>query len=576
MQGPPDKEEEETYAESADTFAVGARDEQSDATMARLIMVDLPGVSMQQRELEQTAWLQSGKGVSAHVTSPAPYQHTRMIGVTLQYAVCFELLSHEDYACPAAEAEQAAAQDASYYEQRLSRIATQLQATLLIQECNTRMTRTGTPLQHVIDRASVLREKLPLATDMLELAEHPAAVAAANAAINKAPTSGKPKNTRPQSMVVRLHDPSTYTEKKKKKKRKRKKKTSPAAAAQLQEKEEDVVSPPAAAQLAVKQEDVVVVSSSSSPPASAAAQQRLAVKRRIRVCRIDSATSWPTDVRRCIPCVDNAKVHVNDTRLLVVDRVSSIRIRVFNLFDIQKPVFEHFLSDPEHLLGSPVDVAVSERSFCVAFAQHILCGRWAEDDVSAFVIKLDKPVVTCVCFHENHIVIGATHGSIYYYSANTGEPQGLTDTPWDLPVLGCRAQGPNLLAWDQRNVFRYHALPDTVAPYHFCASRPLGAAGCGSLLFAASETGSLWITDTIAQEGTAMRQVIPPKTITKRYTLDKKNQVTQIPHDATGVEQEFYRLCTPVTYAYNAVCCDRRTATVLYPDGTCSRLTLEI
>ena len=118
MQGVP--EEEETYVETADAFGAGARDEHAEAVMARLIMVDLPSdVTMKQREHEQREWLQSTKNIKTYVTRPAPYAQSRMIGVTLQYAACFELTSaHEDPAWPVEEAREAAHQDASYYEQR--------------------------------------------------------------------------------------------------------------------------------------------------------------------------------------------------------------------------------------------------------------------------------------------------------------------------------------------------------------------------------------------------------------------------------------------------------------------------
>jgi hypothetical protein len=171
MQGVVAEEEEETYIETADTFAAGVRNDQGDEVVARLIMVDLPGVSMKQRELEQNAWLQSVKNIKTYVTNPAPYAHSRMIAVTTQYAVCFELTSpHLDLVESPQEAKEAAQYDASYYEQRLARCATQLQCTLLIQECNTRMTRTGTlTLKHVIERASALRETFPRATDMRNL-----------------------------------------------------------------------------------------------------------------------------------------------------------------------------------------------------------------------------------------------------------------------------------------------------------------------------------------------------------------------------------------------------------------------
>jgi hypothetical protein len=261
------------------------------------------------------------------------------------------------------------------------------------------------------------------------------------------------------------------------------------------------------------------------------------------------------------------------------DDGGSTRIRIYNMYDVRKPVFEHVLADPQGLLGCPVDVALCNYRFCVAYSKHVVVGGGG-GGTGMFVIKLDKPVVTCVAFHQNNavvVVVGANHGSIYYYSAITGEPQGLTDTPWDLPVLGCRAQGPNLLVWDLRNAYRYHAEPNVVAPYQFCASRPLGVAGCGSLMFCVSETGSLWIADTISQAGgtSNMRQVLPPRGITKRYTLDDKNNPVQIPHDKPGVTQDFYRLCMPVTYSYCAVHCDRFTCTLLYPDGTCTRLTLK-
>jgi hypothetical protein len=298
------------------------------------------------------------------------------------------------------------------------------------------------------------------------------------------------------------------------------------------------------------------------------------VRRKIRVCRIDTG-NWPEpESRRFIPCFSDAKVNVQGARLIVVDNVT--RIRVYNMYDVSKPIFEHFLADPGALLGTcPVGAALrDDGAFCVAYPRHIVCGQ-ITDGKSLFVIKLDKPVVTCVAFHEDHIVVGANHGSIYYYNATTGEPEGLTDTQWDLPVLGCNAQGPNMLVWDQRNAYRYHALPSIVAPYQFCASRPLGVAGCGSLLFAVSETGSLWMSDTIGKSGD-MRQVLPPKSITKRFMLDKGNHVVQIPHNKPDVQQDFYRLCMPITYGYLAVACDRHACTILYPDGTCSRLTLEL
>lgn len=267
-------------------------------------------------------------------------------------------------------------------------------------------------------------------------------------------------------------------------------------------------------------------------------------------------------------------VHVdNNTRMVVVD--GSFRIRVYDLFNLRKPVFEHVLSDPGALLGDRVvGVAVRGDEFAVAFRAHILCGTVMPGS-PLVVVKLSAPVVTCVGFHENHVVVGSTHGSLYYYNTATGEPSGVTHLSWELPVIGCRAQGPYMLAWDIRNAYRFHTFPDLVAPFQFFTARPLGVAGCGTLMVTLNETGNLWITDTVTQG--LMRQIHPPQAICGRFTIDPRGHPKRIQHDAKeATEQDFFRLHTPVSYSYNAVYCDRRTINVLYPDGTCRKLTLDV
>lgn len=530
-------DDEETYTETSDAFTVAgahARLQQNNEAMARLILADLPGVSLVDREREQVTWIQSNTGIVSAMSRPAPYGTSRMIGITEKYAICFEM--ENEKSMDDAEKTAIAERERLYYEQRMSRITTRLQATLLIKECNTRMKRVGNcALEDVISRASALRETLPMTTDIQELAEHPDAVTKANAAVANA-TTERPAAVRPQSLAFVLKDPTLYKEK-----RSKKKKPNPAS-----------VSSPQA----------------RTPMDSA--------KRKIRVALITSG-KWPEN-NKYVSCWGNAKVHAQGTKMVVVDQHSDstffwvTRVRVFNLFDLRKPLLDHSILDPEHRLKRVIDVAVrdDDGECAVVYAQHIL--RIHKDSV--LVIKLDRPVITCVGFRENQVMIGTTHGTVYFYNAQTGVPAGYTDLAWEMPVLGCKSQGPYLLAWDHRNVYRFHVFPDVVPPYQFYTSRPQGVSGSGSLMFLLNETGTLWITDTLTQ-GSTMRHIDPPPAICGRLTMDNKGNVVSIPHSKPDVEQDFFRLYEPVTYDYQAVYCDRRSVNVLYPDGTFRRIQLK-
>jgi hypothetical protein len=522
-----EEEEEEVYSIVADGYTAvqGAEPGETELReISRLSFPDCDGVDPRLRNREQLSILTNPDGVRSYC-SDVPDEYLKMISITEKYAIAMKLDSATTGELYSTEEQLADADgERRYYQQRISKITRQIQCNVIIKECVSRI-RMGLGnepfLREVIKQVRDLRETLPKPTETEEIAETPRALAIADGLMAE-PWPHK-EESRPTSTVL-----SIITEK-------------PNQLSFARPK-------------ANKKKPFMKTHLDT--------QERL-----VRVGYVSRGDYPKWSLNFGVRCWGNAVVHAHDdtSMLTVVDQVWSddrntwnTRIRQYKMHSLKHPTRVVTLEDSKHQLGRVKQCVTTGVDEClVLFKQYVLVISKGDH----WIIYLDKPICSSVTFVKAReaIALGTVDGSIYFYSVVSGSFLYHVDLPFGSPVLGLNSQGPNVLAWNARSVYRLHENA-SMPPFELHVGRPQGVAGCGSLITTLSHAGGLWISDTYTTG--ISRQMIPPDKITTEIKWSK--------------EQSYHKLNQGITYGYQAVYMGRTQINVLYPCGMIRKLLFEV
>lgn len=546
-----DDEVEEIYTVVHDGFeaANGVIGEEELQLMTEIAFPDIPNVDPERRRKEQTHIMTREAGVSAFCSKPLE-SDARMLCVTSKYALALEQRSKTVDLYDREERIADADMEQRMYHQRLQRVTKQIQCNMLIQECQTR-DRMGAGdsefLQHIIEKARNLRDTLPKPVSIEEIAETPEAMADADMLIGT-PWPHHKESSRP---IWHMHTLTTLTGKE--------------SVCALQYKPKNA--------------------SSKHRAYQANANDRVSCT--LRVARV-THQDYPKWQAGGIRCQANAVAHVVDDedKVIVVEQtladggakdcwdthVSTYNACLLGYKKIQ-PVSvgtQYCIRDSKHLFGRVLSVSTSVVStggnetadyIVVLYARRVLLIHRENPRERSRVFVADS--ITCsAAVHvqaDNLLIVGTTTGSIYYVDVATAVAVAYVDLPLAIPVRGLRMQGPNVLAWTVRSVYRFHQNTG-VSPYELHVGQPCGVSGCGSLICTLSHTGTLWAAETMSSGFT--RQMTPPVAIATEQEWSK--------------DQTYWQLHVPVTYDYCAVWMGRTALHILYPCGMIRKLLFKV
>jgi len=524
------EDDQEEYESITDGFGVDKskdRTPEENAMIRQISYADLgDNVNIEKRKQEERQLLLEDKQIESMC-----YERTivnggryKMIAVNEHNACAFKLHPDDETI-----RDSIVVRDYQVLEALLEKCKTQLQCTVMIQDCNTKLVRgLGDPqmLQDFIAKASEKRETFPKPVDLREIAEHPIAIAAARHAMHEV----EPVKTHPsctgKEYPLKNHSVTIECSKKKKKRYKAREETA---------------------------EDSV---------------ERFIIA--IRIAKRNE--TWDT----CKPlgkCKGNAVASLWENELCIADQLWDTcwvtRVRTYNLLD-KSLIRENTIVDKYHMCGKLKHVAQSCKNHTVlTFDSRVLLVTSSK--VSTFTF--DRAICENATYMKqtNEIVVASKEGSIYLLKNQKETSLRHIDMPLKIPVLGLQVFGPVLCAWDHRSVYRFHPSSDIIQPYVFDCERPTNTYLCGSLMCSLNAVGDIWLTHTLQTE--ISRQLTPPELIAKKIV--EKNDAGSETNEKGERISTFFDLFTPVTYEYQAVHLARTTVTILYPCGLVRKISLK-
>lgn len=520
--------------------------------LATIAYPDVNFDDAEQRRKEQIHIMTNELGLSSFCSQGLP--DARMLGVTGKIALAMQVT--EDLSLLYDDDERIADADmeSRMYMQRLKRVTKQIQCNMIIQECQSRIRMAVGDIAHlhaIIEKTRKIRETLPKPETIEEIAETDQAKSDAESLLGT-PWPHHKESSRP---VWSLHT-LTY----------------------CPVNDNGCTFPDSYLSLQYKPKSA----SKKHKAFQATTRDRTSCLLRIAQIEREDCPRWQ---RGGIRCRGNAVCHAiddEDAVVVVEQRISSTdcwdtRITMYKscllgIKKIQSTVIGTPVSvrDSRHLLGRALHVSTSVTSssgvkgtyIVVVYARRILLLHRKNPRVDSRVFVADS-IMCSAAVHvdrSNMLLVGTTTGSIYYVDVTTGIALGYIDFPLAIPVRGICMQGPNILAWNVRSIYRFHENTD-VSPYELHVGQPCGVTGRGSLICTLSHTGMLWISETMSSSGFS-RQLIAPKQIATEQKW--------------GTDKTYWKLDDVVTYNYNAVWMGRTAVHVLYPCGLVRKLLFKV